>query len=209
MGKRIELRLLGIGLLVILSGCVVTDAIPFLGKPDDTTTVYPKSAKIVIGGPTGFCVNSRQSRTNKDGAFITLGPCTSEEFKASRNKGLFIANVSPIDVADESINIAALASFFGSAAGLRSLSNSGDAKSVEILDTVTKHGVYFLHTRDSSEPLIPETTTENWRGFFAVSDRLVSVTMVNFIENPMPQSVVLNRLEDFAARIIQLNRATF
>ena len=197
--------LFGAGLLLTLEGCVATDTLSFRSKPSVTTTVFKKSANIIIGGPTGFCVNSRQSRTNANGAFVVFGPCLSDNSPSSGPKGLFFANVSANDA--QSLDASALATFFKSAEGLKTLSNTDEAKTVDILDTNIKHGIFFIHTRDSSDPLIPDTTNESWRGFFVVSGRLVSVSMVNFIENPTPQSVVFNRLEDFATRIIQLNKS--
>ena len=118
---------------------------------------------------------------------------------------MIIVNVSADENLAELSNQQKLEAFFATSAGLKSLSNSGDPATVEILDTLSSNGVFFVHTRDNTGPLIPDTIAEQWRGFFVVSGRMVTVTMVNFVDNPIPDSIVFSHLEEFAARTKSLN----
>ncbi|MBV1864439.1 MAG: hypothetical protein KUG74_08360 [Rhodobacteraceae bacterium] len=194
-----------IGLMGFLGGCVAAEVLPFQAKPVETTIVNVNGARIAIGGPPGFCINNRQSHTSAEGAFVALGPCNPEQTGSSEIRGLLVANVSPDAAFSKAMDPATLQTFFKSTAGRKSLSNSGDAETVDILDTISSNDVFFVHSLDSSDPLIPDTTSESWRGFFPVSGRMVSVSMINFIENPISGSIVFNQLESFSTRIIQLN----
>jgi len=192
-------------LMGFLGGCVAAEVLPFQAKPVETTIVNVNGARITIGGPPGFCINNRQSHTSAAGAFVVLGPCNPGQADSSEVRGLLVANVSPDTAFGKAMNPTTLKAFFKSAAGRKSLSNSANAETIDILDTVSSGSVFFVHSRDSSDPLIPDTTSESWRGFFPISGRMVSVSMINFIENPISGSIVFNQLKSFSTRIIQLN----
>jgi len=201
-GKVIRLKLAYVGMMVFLGGCVAAEVLPFNKKPVETTIVFVNAARIVIGGPAGFCVNNRQSRTTDAGAFVVLGPCVPKQASIA---GLLVANISPDAGFGKISETAKLEGFFKSETGRKSLSDSDTAESVEILDLKSGNGVFYIHSRDSSDPLLPDTINEKWRGFFPVSDRMVSISLINFTDNPIPQSVVFQQLEEFSARILQLN----
>ncbi len=192
-----------------LSNCVDADGSPLQTKPADTAVLQVNGTKITVGGAEGFCVNSRPNRKTSAGAFIIFSPCAPGKQKggapATSYKSLMIASVSSNELLAKATNQASLASFFRTDEGLKSLSNSGNASTVQILKTRKLDGVYYIHTRDTAGPLIPDTTSEQWRGFFVVSDRLVSISTINFIDNPTPSGLVLLQLEEFAARIKTLN----
>lgn len=199
------LKVTSVGLMALLGGCVTTEGLTLGSKPVETTIVNVNGARIVVGGPSGFCINKRQSRTTTTGAFIVLGPCVPKEASAAGIAGLLVANVSPDTSFGQSTNPKALKAYFKTNTGRKLLSNSGIAKSVDILETTTNNGVFFIHTRDSSDPLLLDTTSEKWRGFFSVSERMVSISLVNFTETPISQSAALRKLEAFSTRILQLN----
>jgi len=206
VSKRIQgSNLALIGLMGFLGGCVAAEMQPFQAKPIETTIVNVNGARIAIGGPPGFCINNRQSHTDAAGAFVALGPCNPEQEGSSEIRGLLVAIVSPDAAFGKAMEPATLQAFFKSTAGRKSLSNSDNAETVDILDTISSNDVFFVHSRDNSDPLIPDTIPESWRGFFPISGRMVSVSMVNFSENPISDSIVFNQLESFSTRIIQLN----
>jgi hypothetical protein len=77
---------------------------------------------------------------------------------------------------------------------------------VDVLGTMDEDGIYFVHTRDNDGPLIPDASNEQWRVFFVVKDRLVSVAVLNFTDNLMPVGIVFGQMEEIARAIAKLNR---
>jgi len=116
-----------------------------------------------------------------------------------------VANVSADVPFGQSMDADELDTYFKSETGRKSLSAVGDANSVSILGSMTRDGVYYIHTQDNSEALLPDTTNNKWRGFFPISERMVSISPVNFVEKPLASHEVLGRLQGFAARIKLLN----
>lgn len=196
--------LLMLCLSLVLSGCEVSRIFPVLGKPATSTTVRVAGADIQIGGVQEYCVNQRQSRTTKEGAFVVLGPCDSER---PAQKNLLVAVVSPVSVFGEQADITTLDTFFQSSKGRRILSNTGNPETVDTLETVKQNNVFYIFTRDSSDPVLPETTKDKWRGFFVVSDRMVSISLVNFTDTAVSAKRALRQLQAFAAGIKKLNES--
>ena len=71
----------------------------------------------------------------------------------------------------------------------------------EALDTRVRNDVVYIYTRDLVGPLIPDTTNEQWRGFFVVKGRLVSISMVNFLDNAVGSETAYSQLVGFSSRI--------
>ena len=59
--------------------------------------------------------------------------------------------------------------------------------------------------RDAAGPVIPDTSDEIWRTFLSVQDRLVSVSIINFTDAPMPDGLIFAQMEEIAKRIKALN----
>ncbi len=198
--------------LLGLSGCVGADGLLLQSKPKDTTTIRVNGSQVVIGGTSGYCVNSRQNRHSNAGTIVILGPCSPGDSATGQgspaHKGLLIASISADEKLAKAANSKTLSAYFRTKEGLKSLSRSGESATVEILGSLSKKGVYYVHTRDNAGPLIPDTTAEQWRGFFVVSDRMVSVSLLNFVDNTIPDRIVFAQLEEFAARIKSLNTST-
>jgi len=191
-----------LGISLMLNGCVVERILPFMAKPDGMITVSLKGTDIKIGGAPGYCVNKRQSKTGKKTAFVVLGPCDPDTASA---KALMVASISAESGFGSKVDIKTLEAFLKSDRGRAMLSSKNDSETVRIGETLESDGVLYVFSHDSAEPVIPETTTDKWRGFFPVSGRIVVISMVNFMENAMPDDEALNQLQSFAAGIKRLN----
>jgi hypothetical protein len=192
------------GFTVLLSGCVADRVLPFMAKPEDKITVTLTGTKVTIGGVPGYCVNKRQSKISKTTAFVVFGPCEPETVATN---ALLIASVSGETEFGDNLTPEALKEFFQSKRGHKLLSSINDPETVEIQEIIQEKGVLYIFSRDSAEPVIPETVNDKWRGFFPVSERMIAISMVNFEENAMPAKQALNQLKDFAASIKKLNKA--
>lgn len=98
-----------------------------------------------------------------------------------------------------------LEAYFQSDAGRAALSRKGKADNLTVLGTMFDNGIYYVHTQDGDGPIIPDTTDDQWRVFMVVADRLVSVSVVNFIDDKMSDGLVFAHMESIARRIKALN----
>ena len=191
-----------LGLTMLLSACVTDRVLPFLAKPEDRITVSLTGTKVTIGGVPGYCVNKRQSKNSKTTAFVVLGPCEPEKVET---KALLIASVSGEARFGDNMTPEALRAFFQSRRGHKLLSSANDPETVEIQEILEDKGVLYIFSRDSADPVIPETVNDKWRGFFPVSERMVAISMVNFEENALSAKRALSQLKRFADSIRKLN----
>lgn len=195
---------LGLVALMALGGCVEPLAMVSKSEVGGSGGVHKVNVggqALMIGTVAGFCVNDDQSRDTGDGAFVVMGPCGEDG-----GKGLIVVNVLGRDTVTETMGVDTLDSFFKSAAGRAALSSRGDAKGVEILGTMQEGGVYFVHSRDAVGPVIPDTKDDQWRAFFVVAERLVSLSQINFTDDPVPDGLIFAQLEQVARHIRDLNQ---
>ncbi|MCO4825485.1 MAG: hypothetical protein KC451_11590 [Amylibacter sp.] len=192
-----------------LSGCIeASDLTPVsASKADviaDTKIVNVNGTAVTLGRTDGYCFNDQQSKITTTGAFVVLAPCDPLD-EGSTAKGLILINVLDKDGIMAAIKSHDLEGYFQSDKGRAALSRRGNADKVTVLGTMEDDGIYYVHTRDADGPVIPDTTDDQWRVFFVVADRLVSVSVVNFIDDQMTDGLVFGYAEAVAKRIRSLN----
>lgn len=176
------------------------------GGSDDAKEVIVDGQKVIVTGAAGYCINARQSRYTQSGAFVVLAPCDNPAGPPPP-KGLVIVNVSAAQALQDALDSDTMDGFFQSEEGLRALSARGRAEDVEILGTMVEDGMYVVHSRDASGPVIPDTSAEQWRMFLNVRDRLVSVSVINFTDAPMTDGQVFILMEAIATAIRARNNS--
>lgn len=192
----------------LLCGCVDANNFGISASaselPQDTKVVTVAGQAVTLGRAAGYCFNDKQSGASDTGMFVVMGPCDTT---ASSNtaKGLVIINVLAKPGIQAAIASHDLESYFQSEKGRAALGRKGKADRVKILGTMEEKGIYYVHTRDADGPVIPDTTAEQWRVFFVVSDRLVTVSVINFVDSLMPNGLVFAQMEEIARRIQSLN----
>lgn len=204
-----KLNAIAMGLAVI---CLVAcNSLPVqvsqdAGGSSSTTTkvVEVDGQKITIGSGAGYCLNERQSRYTRSGAFVVLAPC-EEGDGTPAPKGLVIVNVLASQALQDALDADRMDEFFRSSDGRKALSARGNAADIEILGTMASDSSYVVHSRDASGPVIPDTSDEQWRMFFTVRDRLVSVSVINFTDAPMSDGQIFTQMEAIATTIRALN----
>ncbi|WP_188673840.1 hypothetical protein [Neptunicoccus cionae] len=193
---------------VLLAGCVNAPEFGLSASasevPQDTKVVKVAGQTVTLGRAAGYCFNDKQSRSSASGAFVVMGPCDTGNSENSA-KGLVIINVLAETGIQKAIADQDLEGYFQSEKGRAALSRKGNPDRLRILGTMQDDGIFYVHTRDADGPVIPDTTAEQWRVFFVVSDRLVSVSVVNFIDSLMPDGDVFAQMEEIARRIKSLN----
>lgn len=196
-----------LALAVTLAGCmeapvqVTRDAVP--DPSTGTKTVSVAGQKVVIGPAAGYCISDRQSKDTRAGAFVVMAPCPGPDAGAA--KGLVLINVLAAKALQDALEADEMDAFFKSEEGRSALSSKGRGEDMEILGTMGDKGAYIVHSRDRTGPVIPDTSDEQWRMFFVVAERLVSISIVNFTDAPLSDGEIFARMKKIAARIRQLN----
>ncbi|MEJ6708573.1 MAG: hypothetical protein QNK92_07210 [Amylibacter sp.] len=192
-----------------LSGCIeASDLTPVSASTADvsadTKVVNVNGTAVTLGRTLGYCFNERQSKITTTGAFVVLAPCDPLD-EGSTAKGMILVNVLDEDGITAATKSRDLEAYFQSKKGRAALSRRGNADKVTVLGTMEDNGIYYVHTRDGDGPVIPDTTDDQWRVFFVVADRLVSVSVVNFVDDQMTDGLVFSYAEAVAKRIKSLN----
>jgi hypothetical protein len=192
---------------LVLSGCVGTGQQITASAAEvdaDTKIVSVAGQQVTLGRAANYCFNDRQSKVATSGAFVVMAPCDPEN-EGSTAKGLILVNVLAERGIMDAIEARDLETYFQSDAGRAALSRKGDASRLTVLGTMSDDGIYYVHTQDSDGPIIPDTTDDQWRVFMVVADRLVSVSVVNFLDDQMEDGLVFAHMESIARRIKALN----
>lgn len=207
----------GLAALMALGGCV--DLNLGGGKPDSAaptvTTVAPEqisvsSKEVLIAGPHGFCIDPTQTKDKRKSAFVLLGSCAAISNAAHLPEpdvpAILMATVSgETDSAPIALSIDALTRFFKTDAGRAALSRDGKAETVEVIETLSRGGAFYIHARDTSTDTLAGAGDEYWRALFNVKGRIVSVLVVGLEDFPISKSEGFNTLGAFADRIKTMN----
>lgn len=164
-------------------------------------------ASVVIAGPAGFCVDPASTRVERDVPFVMLGSCAA----ISRNRrapqpnvrAVLTAAVAPLPEGGGFDGAATeeLASFFRSPPGRAMLSWTGDADTVDVLESFSEGDVFYMHTRDTSPGPVARLDDDQWRAYFGLNGRVVSASVLDFGESALDRDVGLAVLRGFTNRI--------
>lgn len=167
------------------------------------------SDRVVLRGPTGFCVDPKSSKHSPSQAFVVFGNCAAiagnEELPQPFVNAIATATVLPSRPGDPSIGQSevALAEFFGSDAGKATLSAVGNPDSVEILDSFLRKGAFFIHARDKAAAPLAGTANTYWRGYFNVKKSVVVVSVLGLENKPVSSADGLQTLYDFGNALVE------
>lgn len=167
------------------------------------------SDRVVLRGPTGFCVDPKSSKHRPSQAFVVFGNCAAitgdKELPQPFVNAIATATVLPSgrqvpSIADSGV---ALSTYFSSDAGKAALSATGDAKSIEVLDSFTRNGAFFIHAREKGQPVLPGTANTYWRGYFDVKNSMVALSVIGLKDAPLSSADGLQTLYDFGKSILE------
>lgn len=170
-----------------------------------TKTVAVGGQTVVLGDAGGYCIKSDRSRYTSSGAFLVMAPCDPTA-PGNTARGLVLVNVLASKALQDAVKAEQMESFFKSDSGKAALSAHGRSEDIEILGTMEEDGIFVVHARDATGAVIPDTSDEIWRTFLVVSERLVSVSVINFTDAPMVDGLIFAQLEAIAQRIQDLNK---
>ena len=182
-------------------GPVGTPPVPAVAVTSDMVTVT---------GPEGFCVDPESTRDSGDTAFVLMGNCAVISGRRSAGQpsvpAVLTASLSEADASQTLRDaIPDLSGFFSSEEGRQLLSRAGEAETVEVLDSFHQGDVFYLHARDSSASEIQNVSSDYWRSYLDVGDRIATLTVLGREESPIPSDTGLQTLRAFTQAVQDAN----
>lgn len=179
-----------------------------LSKTAAQNEITVTSDRVILRGPTGFCVDPESSTHRPSQAFVVFGNCAAIAGDEEQTQP-FVAATAFVTVLPSGPDMPSVASsevameeFFRSEEGKRLLSGSNDARTVEVLDSFNRQGAFFVHARDTGGGRPPGSDDTYWRGYFDVKSSLVTVSVIGFDDNPLSSAEGLQTLYDFGNSIL-------
>jgi len=191
--------------LTVLSGCAGTGGGFALPKPAPKQ-IRVANNEVLIAGPKGFCIDPTETRDEGDRAFVLLGSCAAIANVGGKPSPKIPAILTAtVSRKSSSTPIAGsmqtLTDFFASDEGRAALSRDGKADTIEVIKTLDKNGVFYIHARDSSSDTLIGAGDEYWRALFDVHGRIISASVFGLKERPFPPNTGFGVLQGFTRRI--------
>lgn len=178
-------------------------------KPPSVSTKQPisNSPQIInignknlrIAPPPGFCKDQNSSKSTSDTITLMFLKCNLPTTVAQNDdfSGLITTSVAKSAVFDSDTNIYAVSDFLGSSQGLESLSSSGNAESVSLIDKRQTSDGVFLQFHDETAPL----SKTIWKSFLNRSDHLVTVTLLQNQNTALSSEQSMQFLQSYSETI--------
>lgn len=157
----------------------------------------------MIAPPKGWCIDPKGSRDAATGALVILRGCAGEGlFGARAGRGLLMVSVAAKAASFQIEGTEAeVAIFFESEPGHAALSRSGQANTVQVLETLAEPGIVLIRAEDSSPFPGGGAAPDYWRALFGVGGHLVTLSVLSAANQPMSRSQGLDLLREFAAQV--------
>lgn len=168
-------------------------------------TVSLTSSRVLVEGPFGYCVEPQSIRAQAARGSVVFGNCS--EITGAKNQPEpsreAVVSVTATRLAAEDAlafrDTKALEDFLKSSDGRATLSRSGDAETVKILDSFTTRSAVYLRMTDAAPGAEASLTSAYWRSVFAVSEAAVSISVRGIEGGTLSPGDGLQLAREFAA----------
>lgn len=197
----------GIGCLFGLAACDAAPATmgfldPSVFRGGEAPEVHEVvlSGTVLVSTPDGYCVDDASKRSGRAGNFVVLAPCAGLRVPGIEwPETVAVITVSATRAAIPAVSAEELEAFVTSPEGRSLLSSSAD-RPVEILQTESQSGAFFMRVVDASDPVQGLEGTY-WRGLIAAGGRLVSLSVRGYDAETLSASTGLRMIRNLAAEI--------
>ncbi len=168
-----------------------------------TELVNVKTGHISITPPPGFCKDARSSKNSEASAFLLFANCgylNSNGRHASQNatfSGLVTTSIAKKPILQNDSSLEVISDFLSSAEGLSSLSASGKAETVSIMDKRQASDGVYLQLRDTNAAL----SSNVWKSFLIRSDHLITVTLLQNEKSDITPEQTMQFLQSYSETI--------
>lgn len=199
------------GAVIALAGCSgnvskVIDDLPG-GVSEAAPAVALFRGDVIAVGPTGYCVDPDSSRIKT--GFAILAPCTTLGVEGAVDVTRAIATVQAGEKGSAIVegNAEAFAAYLRGPDGPLALSRSGDADTVKVSEVQAKERHVIVYLQDKAPAFLDGAQEEEWRAFFDVAGRLLTVSVRGLDGAPLSESQGASLLEQAVKALFAANSA--
>jgi hypothetical protein len=160
---------------------------------------------IRVAGPDGFCVDRRASRQASGFAVLVGCAVISATPSMPRHSGLLTVQIGAADTASVTGSEPALEGLLRTAQGAAMLSVSNRAQTVTSVSTIARAGLVVVHFTDSGARGDSALQTDEWRAFFDLRGRLVTISVRGLTREPLTSQTGLQLVQSFVAAMQAAN----
>jgi len=161
-----------------------------------------------VAGPDGFCVDVADSRLGR--GFAILAPCVTLGLEGAgvvSQPAIITVQAGRAGTAAITGSEPAFAGLLNTEAGAALLSQSGDASTVEILDSRSADNQVTVSFEDSAGAPIAGTQDREWRAFVDINGRLVPISARGLAAAPFGSASGDRMLDAAVAAMVSANAA--
>ena len=164
-----------------------------------------RDGAIKVRSPDGFCIDQRSSRAST--GFVVMAGCAivSSTKVMPQTHALITVQVgesgSAVVVGAEE----ELKELFQSEAGGALLSHSGDTAAVSVKEVVVQGAAVVVGFHDSAAPSVEGLTQDEWRAFFDLGGRLVTIAVRGYDHSPINDSQAKSLLSSAIETTVEAN----
>lgn len=190
------------GAVFALAGCV--GGLPG-GVSDPLPAVVMFSGDIIAVGPTGYCVDPDSSRIKR--GFAILAPCATLGVAGAPavTRAIATLQAGPEGSAIVGADTAAFAAYLQGPDGPLVLSRSGDPDTVSVSEVRRFDSHVAVYLRDKAPAHIEGVQEAEWRAFFDVAGRLITVSVRGLDVAPLSNAAGATLLEQAVRAILAAN----
>lgn len=210
LAKKPRCYFTGTSLLIctlLITGCSSRFALPILMKRTvvpKTEIIHVETGSINISPPPGFCIDDSASKNTDTSVFMIFANCgyiNSNGRRANRNaafNGLVTTSVAKTAAFQNAGDLDLMSDYLSSEDGLKSLSTSGKAKSIAIIDKRQTADGVFLQLQDQDATLSKTV----WKSFLNRSEHLVTVTLLQNENTDIEPEQAMQFLQSYSETIV-------
>ncbi|MGZ9808924.1 dihydroxy-acid dehydratase [Pseudoroseicyclus sp. H15] len=198
-------RALAAALVLALSGC--DENVAALGAPtgEGARAIALYEGDIVATAPYGYCADTEASRPGQGFAlFAGCGLISALDIMPSA-EALLSIQVGEAGSAAVTGQEGELAGLLMTSAGATLLSEDGNGAEVTVDDVQPRQGIVFVHFTDEGAPPAAGIETREWRAFFDMKGRLVTIALRGLARAPLSTAVGLELLQSAADTLRRAN----
>lgn len=200
MAKGLMERLRGVpgmaALALLLAGCVADPAALAGGGSGAVRSAAVLDGAFTVAAPRGYCIAPGAGRQGEDSAVVLIGRCPGE---TSVPPAVLTVSVGAAGSAGVlSGGGAALTAYFQSNPGRATLSRSGKAADVHIVEAVGRGNTFYLRVSD-------RLAGDYWRAILGLGGRLVTVSASGAEGLPLTPDEGRKLVESAVARLVAAN----
>lgn len=183
-------------LALILSGGLLAACVGGAGFGGSRATPVLQGA-LKMASPPGYCVDQAASHEADDAAIVLMGRCSTDTEVAPAIITLSVGRGGSAGVM--AAGGEGLAQFFTSDEGRATLSRSGEAADVQVIEALSSENAFLMRLQEND-------AGEYWRGVAGMRGRLVTVSVAGPTDAPLTTEQGRQLMDQVLATLRRVNK---